>query len=189
MWIFSKRIKVPEDIKLSQKKILHISDTPESVYKFLQRLLKEVQPDIIIHTGDLVDNIKLERKPWLEGAYRRKLEVLKRILSKTDQLYIIPGNEDKEEIIREIFQNSAIIVRSGTVLNIWGKSIGVGHEPEDVSDLKADFLLYGHDPKEKFGLNGVHSVNIITYPDWKVFKLPYPSGTAFDRGYRFPRGL
>nr|WP_231963769.1 metallophosphoesterase [Thermococcus chitonophagus] len=185
----TKKIKIPEDVRLSQKKILHISDTPESIYKFLEKLLKEVQPDIVIHTGDLVDNIKLERKPWLEKTYRRKLAVLKQVLSKSSQLYIIPGNEDKEDIIRETFQNSAIIVKPGTVLNIWGKSIGVGHKPEDVFGLKADFLLYGHDPKEKFGLNGVRSVNIITYPNWKVFMLPYPPGTNFDRGYRLPRGL
>ncbi|MFA4663027.1 metallophosphoesterase [Pyrococcus kukulkanii] len=189
MLILKRRIRIPEDIKKAQKKIVHISDTPESIYGFLEKLFKEIQPNIVIHTGDLVDNIKLERKPWLREEYRGKLVVLKQVLSRTERLYLIPGNEDDKEIIREVFQNSAIIVEPGTILEIWGKRIGVGHEPEDVTNINADFLLYGHDPKKTFGLNGILSINVITYPDWRVFRIPYPPGTNFDRGYRMLRGL
>ena len=41
--------------------LLHISDTPVDIYKYIFRIVEKLKPQIIVHTGDLVDNIKLEK--------------------------------------------------------------------------------------------------------------------------------
>lgn len=168
---------------------MHISDTPRSVYKFLGELIAETQPDVIIHTGDLVDNLKLERKPWLKEKYAESLKKLSFIFGKSGALvYIVPGNEDDVELIKRIILNS-ILVKPGSVIKLYGLTFALSHKPEDIKEIQADFKLYGHDPKCFEGLNGIHSVNFIIIPEKKVVKINYPPGTNFDRGYRIFRGL
>ncbi|AFK22783.1 metallophosphoesterase [Pyrococcus sp. ST04] len=188
LWPFKRKIDLPREALEPKKKILHISDTPESIYNFIFELVQTIEPSIIIHTGDLVDNLKLERKPWLRDSYEKAVRKLLKLASYST-LYIVPGNEDDEDIIKRIFGNFAIIVRPGSVMSICGRKIALGHKPEDVKGVKADLYMYGHDPKSKFGLNGIHFAYIIICPDWKIYKVPYPPGTNFDRGYKMLRGL
>ncbi|WP_297478704.1 metallophosphoesterase [Thermococcus sp.] len=169
--------------------IMHISDTPEKVYTFIAELIDEYKPDVIIHTGDLADNIKLERKPELRPLYIGAVRKLARILKSSGaELYIVPGNEDDVELVKKFFGKS--VVEPGSVIEINGKTLALGHTWEDVADKNTDFKLYGHNfrviPK---GLNAVLGVNFVFLPSGMVVRMDYPVGTDTARGYKLRRGL
>ncbi|GAB6135709.1 metallophosphoesterase [Thermococcus prieurii] len=169
--------------------VMHIGDTPESVYRFIEELIDEQEPEVIIHTGDLVDNVKLERRPDLKPAYEAGLRKLARVLKGSGaKLYIVPGNEDDPELLRRFFGES--LVEPGSVVEIGGRTFALGHCWQDVADKDADFKLYGHNfkviPK---GLNAVLGVNFIFLPSGRVVKVDYPVGTDTARGYKLRRGL
>jgi len=170
-------------------RVLHVSDTPESVYGFIDELIDELRPDIIIHTGDLADNIKLERRPELRPLYAGALRKLARILKRSGaELYIVPGNEDDPELMREFFGER--IVKPGAVIEIKGRRFALGHRPEDVTGVDADFRLYGHNFKKiPGGLNGVIGANLVLLPSGEVHRIGYPTGTDTDRGYKLWRGM
>ncbi|MCD6525163.1 MAG: metallophosphoesterase [Thermococcus sp.] len=169
--------------------IMHIGDTPESVYRFLERLIDELQPDVIIHTGDLVDNVKLERRPELKPAYEAGLRKLARILKGSGaKLYIVPGNEDCKKLLQEFFGDN--VVEPGSIVEIEGKTFALGHSWRDVANKEADFKLYGHNFKViPSGLNAVLGINFIFLPSGRTVRVDYPVGTDTARGYRLWRGL
>jgi predicted phosphodiesterase len=184
------RKKVLELLSSSDEtKVMHISDTPESVYRFIDDLIDKTGPDYIVHTGDLADNIKLERKPELRPLYEGTLRKLARVLKGSGaKLYVVPGNEDDPELVREFFGDA--VVEPGTVIEIGGKRFALGHSWKEVSDKEADFRLYGHNFKLiPRGLNGVLGVNFVLLPSGKTYRVKYPGGTDFDRGYKMWRGL
>ncbi|WP_297535627.1 metallophosphoesterase [Thermococcus sp.] len=169
--------------------VMHIGDTPESVYRFIEELIDEYRPDVIIHTGDLVDNVKLERRPELKPAYEAGLRKLARILKGSGaKLYIVPGNEDSRELLEKFFGDS--VVEPGSLVEIEGKTLVLGHCWRDVAGRDADFKLYGHNFKAiPGGLNAVLGVNFIFLPSGRVIKIDYPVGTDTARGYKLRRGL
>ncbi len=169
--------------------VMHVGDTPESVYPFLEELIREFRPNVIIHTGDLVDNIKLERRPNLLPAYRAGLRRIARILKGSGaRLYVVPGNEDNLKLLREFFGDA--VVEPGSVVEIEGKTFALGHCWRDVADKEADFRLYGHNFKViPRGLNALLGVNFIFLPSERVVRIDYPVGTDTARGYRLWRGL
>ncbi len=174
---------------LDEVLLLHIGDTPESVYAFLDRLISEYRPDFIVHTGDLVDNIKLERRPELRPAYKAGLRKLARVLKASGaKLFIVPGNEDDPALVREFFAES--VVEPGTIVEIAGKTFALGHTWRDVVGKEADFRLYGHNFKTiAGGLNAILGANFIFLPSGRVVKIDYPTGTDTMRGYKMWRGL
>ncbi|ASJ03186.1 metallophosphoesterase [Thermococcus profundus] len=184
------RRDVPAEISSSgEVTVMHVSDTPESVYPFVQRLIEKISPDYIIHTGDLADNLKLERRPELLPRYRGAIRKLASILKGSGaELYIVPGNEDDVEVIREFFGDA--VVDPGTVVEIEGVRFALGHRPEEVLGSPVDFRLYGHNFKliEK-GLNGVLGVNFVLLPSGRTYRIKYPPGTDTCRGYKMWRGL
>lgn len=89
------------------------------------------------------------------------------------ELYVVPGNEDDPEILKEYFEDS--VVEPGTVVEIGGVKFALGHKPEEVARLNADFKLYGHNFKVMpRGLNGLRSINIVFLPSKRVVKISYP---------------
>ena len=172
-----------------ETKVMHISDTPESSYRFIEGLIGKTRPDYIIHTGDLADNIKLERRPDLKPAYIGAVRKLARILNASGaKLYVVPGNEDDPRIVEEFFGKN--VVEPGTLIEIRGAKLALGHRPEDVLGRGADFRLYGHNFKLiSGGLNGVLGVNFILLPSRKTYRVGYPTGTDTSRGYKLRRGL
>ncbi|ASJ12181.1 metallophosphoesterase [Thermococcus thioreducens] len=184
------RKKVLEVLASSDEtKVMHISDTPESVYRFLDGIIGKTRPDYIIHTGDLADNVKLERRPELVPLYKGALRKLARVLKGSGAvLYIVPGNEDDPELLREFFGDS--VVEPGTVIEIEGSRFALGHTWREVAEKEADFRLYGHNFKLiERGLNGVLGVNFVLLPSGKTYRVKYPGGTDFDRGYKMWRGM
>ncbi|AFL94470.1 putative metallo-dependent phosphatases-like protein [Thermococcus cleftensis] len=172
-----------------ETKVMHVSDTPESVYRFIGEVIEKTQPDHIVHTGDLADNIKLERRPELKPLYIGAVRKLARVLKSSGaKLYVVPGNEDDYETVNEFFGES--VVDPGTVVEIEGTKLALGHTWKDVVNLNADFRLYGHNFKLiERGLNGVLGVNFILLPSRRTYRVKYPGGTDFDRGYKMWRGL
>ncbi|NJE84641.1 metallophosphoesterase [Thermococcus sp. CX2] len=170
-------------------KVMHISDTPESSYRFIEGLIEKVGPGYIIHTGDLADNIKLERKPHLRRRYRGALRKLARMFDGSNaRIYIVPGNEDDLEMLREFFGEN--LIEPGSVVDIEGARFALGHTWKDVVNLDADFKLYGHNFKLiERGLNGVLGVNFVLLPSRRTYRVKYPPGTDFERGYKMWRGM
>lgn len=184
---------IPLHLKHAKKHIIHISDTPSSTYKGLEKLFRELEPEIIIHTGDLVDEIKLEYQPRRYEEYEKKAEKLMTILENTGaKVYITLGNHDHPNI-QKLAKSGRIQFIKNEILYLACGTLAMGHYPQKVKGKKADYHLYGHDmgesdPKPK-ALNGIHHVHIIHKDSGEIFKIPYPMGTDDQRmGYR-KRGL
>ncbi|WP_456394603.1 metallophosphoesterase family protein [Thermococcus sp.] len=189
---FFRRKKLPEAlISSGERKIMHISDTPDNIYPFILNLIEKVRPDYTIHTGDLADNFKIERRPELKPKYADSVRRLLHILENAEcEVYIVPGNEDDVEILRGLVGRSHIIA-PGSIIEIEGLKLAVGHSYRDVIAVKnADFKLYGHNFRLiQGGLNGVLNINFILLPSKRIIKIQYPHGTNFERGYRMWRGM
>ncbi|MGI6226433.1 MAG: metallophosphoesterase [Peptococcales bacterium] len=180
-----------------EPKVLHISDTPTVFYSSLAKIIKKLEPQYIIHTGDLVDNIKLDIRPNKLKEYQDGVYSLLNILegSTAQKIYITPGNHDDLEII-EMASRRSIILTQNQVININNIEIKASHYHEDLVNSQVKYNLFGHDvvPKSSLNkgmlfLNGIESINIITLYSGHVFALPYPLGTNDARLGKFKFGI
>jgi len=189
---FLRREKLPEAlISAEETKIMHLSDTPDNIYPFILNLIEKIQPEYIIHTGDLADNFKIERRPELKNRYENSVKKLIQILENSkSEVYIVPGNEDDVDILRRLVRKSRLTA-PGSIIEIGGLKLAVGHSYRDVINIKnVDFKLYGHNFRSiSGGLNGVLAINFILLPSKRILKIKYPDGTNFERGYKLMRGL
>jgi predicted MPP superfamily phosphohydrolase len=191
-------VYIPSELKSqSERLILHISDTPICFFSPLETLLKRLKPDYIIHTGDLVDNLKLQFSENLLSRYERSLKTIMTIMesSSAKQIYIVPGNHDRVNII-ENFSTRSIIKESTSNINIEGIDIRIGHYAKEILSDSQEINLFGHDLslcssnlENKLYLNGISSINIITTKSRRIFKLLYPFGTDDMRLKRGKIGL
>ncbi|MFW5976796.1 MAG: metallophosphoesterase family protein [Bacillota bacterium] len=190
---FFKRIRgqvyIPEELKETEETILlHISDTPENIFSYILTLIDELSPDIIVHTGDLVDNYKLGLG-LSQKRYEKKVTKLIQGLENcnSNKIYLVPGNHDSREILEN--QVEKIIIKDeGSIINIEGQKIGISHFMERLP-LETRINLYGHNKKsgeqeDIIYLNGILNINIILFPSLKTFFIPYPGGTGMGRQYR-----
>ena len=183
------QVYLPEELYETKETILlHISDTPESIYPYILKLIDELSPDIIVHTGDLVDNYKLGLG-LSEGKYKKKVIKLIKGLetSESKQVYLVPGNHDSRDILENLKKN-IIIKDEGSIINIEGINVGLAHFLERLPE-ETIINLYGHN-KETFDqenavyLNGILNINIILFPSMRTFFISYPGGTGLARQYR-----
>jgi len=188
-YVFKGYYVPPEIENTSEKIIMHCSDTPSYVYTSLLRLIMTLKPEVIIHTGDLVDDVKLEFSPEMLTHYKNKAVSFLNALEKTgtEKIYVVPGNHDDQKILKKS-NKSVSVVSCGSVVNYKDFRIGVAHNLKDLP-CSADYSLYGHKLEEgeasPFILNGVNNINIILYPSKRLYRLPYPLGTNVERGYDF----
>lgn len=171
-----------------EKVILHLSDTPSFTYRVIYRLLQKLDPAVIIHTGDLADDIKLELNPGSSTQYMQAVKPFLDTLERTgaEKIYVVPGNHDLEKYLREE-ADRVQVVSEGTTITVSGRRIGLAHALENIPK-GVDIGLYGHNfdrPEKEIPpvLNGVDSINIILYPSWSVHRVPYPVGTNQERKY------
>lgn len=170
-------------------KILHISDTPDSIYPFIFSVIDRLKPDYIIHTGDLVDNIKLGCGAPLK-LYQKSLKNLVNEFNKrtwADKVYFVPGNHDDLKTVKDLSPGIDVF-DEGSIINIKGLNFGLAHYKENLPD-EADINLYGHDKtlidnSSTLYLNGLLAVNIILLPDKKIENLSYPLKTDSGRQYK-----
>lgn len=193
--LFINRVYIPREIFRMERPIaVHISDTPEEIYPYLYQALKILKPDYLIHTGDLVDNIKLEIVPELEQDYYQSLEeFIKNIESLNIQkIYYISGNHDQTEKIKSLTKRGRVL-EEGTIelegLSFYLNHFFVKERPE------ADYYLYGHsfEPKShqvpgEIRLNGLEAIGLISLKSGEMKSLPYPLGTngfrKMEQNYR-----
>lgn len=186
LYYITGNIYIPQKVNISGIKILHISDTPYAIFDRIIKMVRKIQPDIIIHTGDISDDIKLELMPEFIEKYKKQAGYLISELERysKDKLILVPGNHDN---IKELkLSPKTTVVEEGNTIVLYGLKIGLAHDVERLPP-NCDFYLYGHcrtcDHKAEY-LNGINSINIITIPEKKVYKISYPFGTD---DYRYKR--
>lgn len=175
--------------KREQIKVLHISDTPDIIYSFVFSVVDRLKPDYIIHTGDLVDNIKLASGAPLK-LYKKSLKVLMEGFKQRDwsKIYIIPGNHDNVDLLKEMVTDHIQICNEGSTIDINGVKIGLSHYDVNLPD-EADVYLYGHDKTvvdngDEIYLNGLLDLNVIFLPGKETETLSYPLKTDSGRQYK-----
>jgi predicted phosphodiesterase len=174
--------------------ILHISDTPRPAFPYVYRLVRQLAPEYLVHTGDIVDDIKLEIRPQEVGAYRREIETF---LPRLEQapvgtIYLVPGNHDDTSVLQAC-ATRAEFLPEGTTLDLAGLSVAVSHKYDETIE-QADFYLFGHTPVPDHHergamvcLNGVSTITVIETPSRRLHMLPYPSGTDSVRKLLLPK--
>jgi predicted phosphodiesterase len=177
-------------IEYSGEKILHISDTPTSIYRKIYELVDLIKPSTIIHTGDLVDNIKLEITPGQKQLYIKFAQKFLDNLSSLNvqKIFLVPGNHDS--LMDLILSDKVIIMQEGSKLCLSNLVFSLSHKNENLLE-GGDYYLFGHNfepspfsKEENVSLNGISYINIILLPNGEVFKLQYPWFTNNDRSYR-----
>lgn len=167
--------------------ILHISDTPFTMFQYLKRAIRRLRPAWIVHTGDLVDNIKLEHRPNLLDFYRKKAACLLRILLEADcEAILLTGNHDHLPTLLELTIGSGIQVWSQPGKFCIGKHrFKAAHYFGDVENDASEYNLFGHnlsrrtgvDSEGRFFLNGVEAMHLIHLGTGDVIPVKYPPGT------------
>jgi len=164
--------------------LLHISDTPNMLFSEISRIIKRVKPEIIVHTGDLVDNIKLQLQPGSIRYYEREVLSILKILenSSAKKIYITLGNHDSPSYIH---QKSGRITVHDSYFKItpYDKQIVFSHYLKKIELCDANYFLYGHDlsipidqKNDKYYLNGIIAIHLIDLISGAVVKLDYPWG-------------
>lgn len=178
----------PEVLSSSDPCLVHISDTPSVFYPTLFRLLEKIKPHVLIHTGDMVDHLKLQNHAYLYNLYQEQLQQFIGRLENlpVDIIYLVPGNHDDPDLISRICRRCRVIPEYSLV-QFGAFKLGLAHEPQNLPP-KADFALYGHsldEPPATAGqpLSGLKNINILL-PDGRIYFIPYPRGTDVARGIK-----
>lgn len=173
--------------------LLHISDTPVDIYRYIFRIIDILKPQFIIHTGDMVDNIKLEIHKDKIDLYYKGVKKLIEGLEKNEfsKIYYTLGNHDDYDIVSKLTKRGIILEESFLAINHC--IITADHYYKEYS-YKVDFNLYGHsfEPRHyskggTIGLNGLLNINVIDLSTKGVFHLEYPMGTNSSRGMALKR--
>lgn len=146
---YEPEIALPEGFRRGGRYMLHIGDTYSVNYPYYRKLIELVKPEIILHTGDMAEEVKVGRIPETAYEYLVKLEVLLGILrdSGAKRILLAPGNNDMpDEIERRM--PSAEILKKDTVLSIDDRSYQIGHNGAKLKK-EADYTLYGHSMREE----------------------------------------
>lgn len=176
-------IEIPAQLRHEEGlKILHIGDTHSAYYPFCRQIIRLIQPDVIIHTGDSADEIKVGRIDGTQESYLEKVRTLMDILKESGStVYWNTGNNDLPEEVSKI-ATFAHIVEPDTVVQIGGQNICLTHSREQITK-EADMYLYGHGLRaptfeEEFGttwhLNCEWSFYVCVLPQKKLYRIQRP---------------
>lgn len=161
--------------------LLHISDTPDDIYNYIFRLINILKPQFVIHTGDLVDNIKLGNNKNLLNSYQKSVEKLIEGLEENEysKIYYALGNHDDYDTVSHLTKRGVILQDDPFTINDFSFIVSHYHK-----EYPVEFNLYGHSfepahykQNETIGLNGVLNINIVDLSTKEVFHLDYPIGT------------
>lgn len=125
------------------RRILHIGDTLSYEYPFYKKLIELVRPDVIIHTGDMVDEVKVGGRPELREEYVAKLRVLVDMMKESGaRLIVVAGNNDLPDEIQKMAPEIEMY-EPNSVINVCDVECRAGHYVADMTfDKKLTF--YGH---------------------------------------------
>lgn len=188
------RVELDEALAIERgSRLLHISDTPSQLYPELKRIVGLLKPDYIVHTGDLVDNLKLQLQPSLSARYEREFVALARILldSSAQGIYLALGNHDDAAMVTR-HAGRALVFPAGGRAKLGSLDIEFCHYAPGVDGRseapRADLYLYGHDlsrPGERVNgslyLNGIESMHCIDLRSGSYADILYPLGTEAAR--------
>jgi len=139
-----------------------------------------------VHTGDIVDNIKLETNSNYLSIYEKGLKkFIDAIESYNIEPYYIIGNHDNINSVTK-FSNKGIILEKG-VIEIEGYSFYLNHKYEK-SKIISNYYLFGHSPepyhhkeKNQIILNGLLHMNVIALSTGAIYQIEYPLSTNYYR--------
>lgn len=194
LWLMMGRVNLDKAVlRAKGPTVLHISDTPRSFYPELKRLLDILKPNVIIHTGDLADDLKLENRPSLLDSYEKAVIKLMQIVNQSaaEEVVFTLGNHDNLEIVRK-YAGRAEVYQDAVIKNFQGTEILCAHYHDAALESAAaktpDFALYGHDLSLKSqktncvnNLNGIEAMHLIDLSTGEVFVVKYPIGTDNER--------
>lgn len=141
---FDGEIALPDWVKTVGRRVLHIGDTESQSYPFFRALIEAVRPHVIIHTGDLADEVKVGRIPAVHDEYLHKIKVMCNMMavSGAEELIVVPGNNDVESDILALLPN-AHIVKPGETVWIDGVECQLSHSAKKVRPGYS-WSFYGH---------------------------------------------
>lgn len=169
-------------------KLVHISDTQSYVYPYIEKMLEAIKPDIIIHTGDFVDEVKAGRMINTRDEYEEGVKEICRIMSNSSakQIYAVCGNNDIFEIVNKYLPDATVSM-PGNKVDICGINCLLAHGP---SQVEGDFewAFYGHgltgeiwNPGKnnvKEGMcrfNAIWNFSAIIMPERKHYAIKHPA--------------
>ena len=125
--------------------VLHIGDTSSSDYGYYKTLIENVKPDVIIHTGDLADELKAGRIESVRAYWKVSARVILNIMEQSGaRVIIVAGNNDLEQELKSMSTKSEIAPRN-TILEFFGKKVLLCHEINRMDEnAEAEVFLYGH---------------------------------------------
>jgi len=191
---FIKR-KIPKEIESYTYKVMHITDTPDMTFGFLETVIRLVSPDMIVHTGDFVDNCKLELSRKDIDIYERRIQSLLKVLRSNNKKQIVMclGNHDDEVIVKKYIRSDEVLCHDKT-MKVEGLTLAMAHYYHQCSK-EADICLFGHsyDQVSDYGkrilLNGLDGVFVFDACSKKIAMIPYPKDTDYYRQKKFKIGL
>lgn len=141
---YEKEIEIPNAIhQIKGTKILHIGDTHSLDYPYYKKLIQIIKPDIILHTGDMADEVKVGRMPEKRYEYLTKIEWFTNMLNESGaRLIIVSGNNDLTDEIRKMLP-TAEIYPINTSINIDGIACKIGHQVLQMT-FDEEWSFYGH---------------------------------------------
>ena len=173
-------------------KILHISDTPINMYGYLARTLRRINPSVVVHTGDLADDIKLALYPAEAGRYGLAAGRLINILLAPHRRVVIAlGNHDRADLLPSLPPECS--AHEGAVeIKLFGANFRISHYAEKIMEKPVQYNLFGHDLSSRsfvdgdgrYFLNGIETMNLIDTGAAEIKTLAYPRGADSARMMR-----
>ncbi len=184
--LMEKDTDIPKK-KDGQTRIFHISDTSSYFFPYYEKILRETKPDIIIHTGDFVDEVKAGRVKWSREEYNVKVTAVADILKNAgaEKIYAVCGNNDIEDVLKSCLSEAEFVI-PGSETYILGIKCILGHSHADIVN-EGEWSFYGHgitgeswSPEKnniKEGIcrfNAIWNFSVIDLPERKWYGIEYP---------------
>jgi predicted phosphodiesterase len=176
-------------------KILHISDTPVSMYGYLARTLRRINPSVVVHTGDLADDIKLGLYPAEAGRYAAAAgRLINILLAPHRRVLLVLGNHDRADLLPSLPPECS--AHEGAVeVNLLGANFRISHYAEKIMEKPVQYNLFGHDLSSRsfvdgegrYFLNGIEMMRLIDPGAEEIKTLVYPRSADSARMMRANR--
>ena len=140
---FEGEIPLPDLSQLRGERILHIGDTESATYPYYRKLIELVRPDVILHTGDLADEVKIGRELHRRDEYVQKsAEMLSMMRASGARVILVSGNHDLPEEIARLAPEAELYIGTGEV-TLDGVPCRIGHRVDDMV-FDRQYCFYGH---------------------------------------------
>ncbi len=183
---YEEKIELPSGIsEIKGIKLLHIGDTYSKHYPFYKKLIELVKPDIILHTGDMADEVKVGRMPETEYEYISKTKAMLGYLRDSGaRIIIVPGNNDLPEAIKKLLP-TAEVYPINSVITLDGEECRIGHQVTRMTfDKKWSFYGHGFTGEEwsyeknqeggQLRFNAYWGAFVCSLSENKFYKIPLP---------------